>query len=163
MDEEIPMEPAVTIFNRFSEPARRVIFWARLEAGRLGAEAIEAEHLLLGLLTEDQGYSVTPQHPRTAPWPEPFFSDETAGKLRMISGESIVPGAPKPPDVDMPLSKGAKRVLIAADHHVESAKIQLLHLLWALTSDGESAVGKLLNAQGITLEQVEAAIQKSGT
>lgn len=45
----------------------------------------------------------------------------------------------------------------------ETANLQPLHILWALTSNGESAVGKLLHAQGITVEQVEGAIQKPDT
>jgi hypothetical protein len=76
--------------------------------------------------------------------------------------ESIVPGVPKPTNLDTPLAAGAKRVLIAADHHAGTANVYLLHILWALTSDGESAVGKLLHAHSITVDQVEAAIQKSG-
>ena len=40
------------MFERFTEPARRVLFFARYEASVLGSERIHTEHLLLGLLNE---------------------------------------------------------------------------------------------------------------
>ena len=42
------------MFERYTEKARRVIFFARYEASQFGAQAIEAEHILLGLLREDK-------------------------------------------------------------------------------------------------------------
>ena len=41
------------MFERYTEKARRVIFFARYEASMFGSPCIEAEHLLLGLLRED--------------------------------------------------------------------------------------------------------------
>ena len=41
------------MFERYTERARRVIFFARQEANRFGSKAIETEHFLLGLLRED--------------------------------------------------------------------------------------------------------------
>jgi ATP-dependent Clp protease ATP-binding subunit ClpC len=40
------------MFERYTEKARRVIFFARYEASQFGAPAIEPEHLLLGLMRE---------------------------------------------------------------------------------------------------------------
>src|SRR5262249_57529942 len=45
------------MFERYTEKARRVIFFARYEASQFGAQAIEAEHILLGLLREDKQLS----------------------------------------------------------------------------------------------------------
>ncbi|HSO73523.1 MAG TPA: Clp protease N-terminal domain-containing protein, partial [Blastocatellia bacterium] len=42
------------MFERYTEKARRVIFFARYEASQFGSHAIEAEHILLGLLREDK-------------------------------------------------------------------------------------------------------------
>jgi ATP-dependent Clp protease ATP-binding subunit ClpC len=42
------------MFDRYTEKARCVIFFARYEASQFGAPAIEPEHLLLGLLKEDK-------------------------------------------------------------------------------------------------------------
>ena len=41
------------MFERYTERARRVIFFACQEANRFGSKAIETEHFLLGLLRED--------------------------------------------------------------------------------------------------------------
>ena len=42
------------MFERYTERARRVIFFARYEASLAGTEAIEPEHLLLGIAREDK-------------------------------------------------------------------------------------------------------------
>lgn len=44
---------ALRMFERYTENARRVIFFARYEASQYGSPYIETEHLLLGLLRED--------------------------------------------------------------------------------------------------------------
>lgn len=41
------------MWQRFTERARRVIFFAQEEAGRLGENCVDTEHLLLGLVRED--------------------------------------------------------------------------------------------------------------
>jgi ATP-dependent Clp protease ATP-binding subunit ClpA len=45
------------MFERFTEKARRVIFFARYEASGFGAAYVEPEHLLLGLIREDKAIS----------------------------------------------------------------------------------------------------------
>jgi ATP-dependent Clp protease ATP-binding subunit ClpA len=42
------------MFERYTEKARRTIFFARYEASQFGSVCIETEHLLLGLLREDK-------------------------------------------------------------------------------------------------------------
>jgi ATP-dependent Clp protease ATP-binding subunit ClpA len=42
------------MLERFTERARRVIFFARYEASRFGSPYIESEHLLLGIVREDK-------------------------------------------------------------------------------------------------------------
>src|SRR5512141_597128 len=43
------------MFERYTERARRVLFFARYEATQLGSTSIETEHLLLGLIREGKG------------------------------------------------------------------------------------------------------------
>jgi len=43
------------VFERYTERARRVLFFARYEASQLGSQSIETEHLLLGLIREGKG------------------------------------------------------------------------------------------------------------
>ena len=45
------------MFERYTERARRVLFFARYEAGGAGSPAIEPEHLLLALMREGKGLS----------------------------------------------------------------------------------------------------------
>jgi ATP-dependent Clp protease ATP-binding subunit ClpC len=42
------------MFERYTEGARRTIFFARYEAAQIGPAYIETEHILLGLLREDR-------------------------------------------------------------------------------------------------------------
>ena len=42
------------MFEKFTEKARRVVFFARYEASQFGSPHIETEHMLLGLLREDK-------------------------------------------------------------------------------------------------------------
>jgi ATP-dependent Clp protease ATP-binding subunit ClpC len=43
------------MFERFTESARRTMFFARFEVSDLGGRAIEVEHFLLGILRADSG------------------------------------------------------------------------------------------------------------
>ena len=43
------------MFERYTERARRVVFFARYQASQFGSRIIETEHFLLGLMTEDKG------------------------------------------------------------------------------------------------------------
>src|SRR5438105_12449810 len=47
------------MFERYTERARRVLFFARYEASELGNRSIEPEHLLLGLIREGKGLTNT--------------------------------------------------------------------------------------------------------
>ena len=49
-----PAAREISMFERYTEKARRVIFFARYEASQFGSPYIETEHLLLGLLREDK-------------------------------------------------------------------------------------------------------------
>jgi ATP-dependent Clp protease ATP-binding subunit ClpC len=44
------------MFERFTEKARRAVFFARYEASQYGNSYIETEHLLLGLWREDLAF-----------------------------------------------------------------------------------------------------------
>src|SRR2546422_2750968 len=51
-----------TMFERYTEKARRVIFFARYEASQYGAAFIESEHLLLGLLRDRKSTRLNSSH-----------------------------------------------------------------------------------------------------
>ena len=50
LDKTQPVLTVALMFERYTEKARRVIFFARYEASQFGSPYIETEHLLLGLL-----------------------------------------------------------------------------------------------------------------
>src|SRR5918911_1616126 len=52
------------MFERYTERARRVIFFARYEASQFGSTTIETEHLLLGLIREEKCVAAEILHER---------------------------------------------------------------------------------------------------
>ncbi len=88
------------MFDRFTESASRVVFWARGEASRRGNGAIAPEHLLLGILRED-------------PLALKRFglSAATIASLREKI-HNLLPECAIPTSVDMPLTASARSVLL---------------------------------------------------
>lgn len=68
------------MFERYTEPSRRAIFYSRYMALQAGSQAIETEHLLLGLLRADM---VLAQRFLGSPW-----AAEKSGK-RLSGGTSF--------------------------------------------------------------------------
>jgi ATP-dependent Clp protease ATP-binding subunit ClpA len=159
------------MFSSFSGTARRMVFWARYEAGRVGADSIELEHLLLGFLTEDQAESEAQfRNFRGVDDPRPvkidiedseprFLSAETASSLRARLLERAPAGEPKPPHGDMPISKAVNAAFKAALKHAAGANVTRLRLLLGIMkADETSAAARYLAESGVSREQVEKAI-----
>ena len=72
------------MFERYTEKARRVIFFARYEASQFGSPCIETEHLLLGLLREDKALV------RSLVDGVPFLRIETFTATTQKKGASVV-------------------------------------------------------------------------
>src|SRR5262249_33437829 len=89
------------VFERFTEEARRLIFFARYEGGRFGAPAIDTEHLLLGLLREGKGRASTLLASRGIPF----------SSLRIEVESSVTRLSPGSTTVEIPLSSAARRAL----------------------------------------------------
>src|SRR5581483_1927893 len=97
------------MFERFTEHARRIIFFARYEASRFGSAYIEPEHLLLGILRE--GKVVL----------RPFFTERGALEQFRQEIEAALPkGQPSSTSVDLPLSREAKSGLAFAAEEAQS-------------------------------------------
>src|SRR5436305_1691335 len=107
------------MFERYTEIARRVIFFARYEAAETGSPYIECDHLVLGMLREQ-----TPAREQLDP-----------AELDRIRQEIVLPFAGRPKQstsVDLPLSLDAKRALMYAAEEAErlrSSHIEPGHLL----------------------------------
>ncbi|HEV2707345.1 MAG TPA: Clp protease N-terminal domain-containing protein [Pyrinomonadaceae bacterium] len=146
------------MFERYTEKARRVIFFARYEASQLGTPAIEPEHLLLGLLREDKTLT---SH---------FFSRVPGATLDTVREEiksRLPPGEAISTSVELPLSQSAKRALAYA--HEESERLQhrhigTEHLLLGLLREETSMAAELLHRRGLRLDSVRAEVARaSGT
>jgi hypothetical protein len=122
------------MFERLTEKARRVIFFARYEASHYASPYIDTEHLLLGLLREEKSVSL---------W-IPKVQPEI---IRQRIDAATERRSPTPTNVDLPLSTEAKRVLVfAADEadRLANKHIGTEHLLLALLDEDESFAAGLL-------------------
>src|ERR1051325_4844109 len=97
------------MFERYTEKARRVIFFARYEASQFGATQIEAEHILLGLVREDKTLT------------HRFFhrSHINFESIRREVEDRTVLRERLSTQVDLPLAGEAKRVLAFAAEESE--------------------------------------------
>src|SRR5262245_50219266 len=142
------------MFERYTEKARRVIFFARYEASQFGASAIEPEHILLGLLREDKGLT-------NRFFPRQAGSIESIRKEieeRLGVNEKVSVG------VDMPLSPPAKRVLGYAQEESERLQHRYIgteHLLLGLLREEKSLAAEILYERGLRLNQIREELSRS--
>ncbi len=135
------------MFERYTEKARRVIFFARYEASQFGSPYIETEHLLLGLLREDK--ALTNRFLRS-----PHTSIESIRK--QIEGRTTVREKVST-SVDLPLSQECKRVLACAAEEAERLQhkhIGTEHLLLGLLREEKSFAAEILHERGLRLSTI---------
>lgn len=131
------------MFERYTERARRVIFFSRYEASQYGSPRIETEHLLLGFFRVNK--ALTRRLLRTT-------STQALSKeieARTIREAKIVTS------VDLPLSNQGKRVLAYAAEEAERMQDKHIgseHLLLGLLREKGSLAADLLTSHGVTLE-----------
>lgn len=129
------------MFERYTERARRVVHLARYMAGRVGGINIETEHLLLGLLREDQSLG---NRFLGSPWAgeDVWKKIQQSKPLReKISGP-----------VDMPLSNESKRALAFAAEEADllsSKPIRTEHILLGLLRHEECFAAQILREFGV--------------
>ena len=97
------------MFERYTERARRVIFFARYEASQFGSTTIETEHLLLGLIREDK--NLTNRFLRNHSSIE-SIRKEIEGRTTIREKVST--------SIDLPLSNECKRILAYAAEEAEA-------------------------------------------
>jgi len=143
------------MFERYTEKARRVIFFARYEASQYGSSYIETEHLLLGLLREDHALSRRVLG-SGGTFKDLVFSASSIDSIRHKISERGMLGAKLPTSVDLPLSNESKRVLAYAAEEAERLAhrhIGTEHLLLGLLREKKSFAAQLLNEEGVVLER----------
>ncbi len=143
------------MFERYTEKARRVIFFARYEASQYGSPYIETEHLLLGLLREDHALSRRILG-AGGTFKDLVFSESSIDVIRHKISERGMLGEKLPTSVDLPLSNESKRVLACAAEEAERLghrHIGTEHLLLGLLREKKGFAAQLLNEEGVVLER----------
>jgi uncharacterized protein (TIGR03435 family) len=139
------------MFNRFTQRALQVLFFARSEVGQLGSSAVEPEHLFLGLLDEGTGLG-SRILARTGVAPDDFRSDIVG---RLIGREKVSESE------DIPFSASCDRALQYAAEEADrllQGYIGTEHLLLGLLREERSLVAEVLAARGLRIEKVREAI-----
>ena len=130
------------MFERYTERARRALFFARSEVSELGGRTIETEHLLLGLLR--QAKALTGDILDRAQ----LSADSVRAGMRSHTGQEKVSTA-----VEIPFSEETKRILqwtaTEADR-LGHNYIGTEHLLLGILCEPETAAGQILTAHGLT-------------
>lgn len=141
------------MFERYTEKARRVIFFARYEASQFGSPCIETEHLLLGLLREDKALALR------------FLGTTSSESIRkQIEAHTIVRDK-IPTSVDLPLSHECKRVLA---YGAEEAKrldhehVGTEHLLLGLLREEKCFAAAILHGHGLQCVLVRDKVASGG-
>jgi ATP-dependent Clp protease ATP-binding subunit ClpA len=132
------------MFGRYSERARRVLFFSRYELGQLGGSAIEPAHVLLGLLRDSKGI-----HQLCANW------NIQLGELRLKIEQHVTRGEKLPTSVEIPFAEATKRVLNFAAEEADRLlhhDIEPEHLLLGLLRENDPVAAASLVAYGIGLD-----------
>src|SRR5437867_743031 len=143
------------MFERYTDRARQVIFFARYDASTLASSLIDTEHLLLGLLREEAGITGKIFKRRKLTYEIVRREIEARGRLP----------APTSTSVDMPLSAEAKLVLQHASveaGRMEAPHIDTEHLLLGLLSESDCLAADILTSKGLRLEDVREEIRLQG-
>ena len=139
-------------FEKFSERARRVLTLAQEEAQHLNHSYIGTEHILLGLLREEEGVAAKVL----------TNLGVSLGKVR--SGvEFIIGQGDKPSSSEIGLTPRAKRVIELAIDEARTLGHNYIgteHLLLGLLHEGGGVAAGVLDSFNITLEQVRAETQR---
>jgi ATP-dependent Clp protease ATP-binding subunit ClpC len=141
------------MFEKYTEKARRVIFFARYEASQFGSSYIETEHLLLGLLREDK--ALTNRFLRA------HASIESIRK--QIEGRTTIKEKVST-SVDLPLSQECKRVLAYAQEEAErlsNKHIGTEHLLMGLLREEKSFAAEILHERGLRLSALREELNRA--
>ncbi|HEX5108465.1 MAG TPA: Clp protease N-terminal domain-containing protein [Vicinamibacterales bacterium] len=135
------------MFERYTELARRVLFFARYEASQLGSINIETEHLLLGLLRQGKGLA------------SQLFArfNVSLNAVRQDIEGRVVFHERVSTSVEIPFAPETKRVLqFAADEadRLNHNYIGTEHLLLGLLREEQCQAAMVLKNLGLTLADV---------
>ncbi|MER3403708.1 MAG: ATP-dependent Clp protease ATP-binding subunit ClpC [Armatimonadota bacterium] len=138
------------MWQRFTERARKVIFYAQEEAQRLGESQVSTEHLLLGLVRESDSVAAR-------------ILDRLGVSLQRIRNEvdRFAQRGDARPTQEMSLTSRAKRVIdLAYDEarQLNNNYIGTEHLLLGLIREGEGLAARVLHKLGVDLERARREV-----
>ncbi len=141
------------MFERYTEKARRVIFFARYEASQYGSPYIETEHLLLGLMREDKALA------------NRFLRQQ--GSIESIRKEieaRITIRERISTSVEVPLSAECKRILNMAAEEAERLGVKHVateHLLLGILREEKCFGAEILMERGLRLSALREELART--
>ncbi len=138
------------MWQRFTERARKVVFYAQEEAQKFGEGYVSTEHLLLGLVRESDSVAAR-------------VLEKLGVSLNRIRSEveKQLPRGDARPSQDMTLTPRAKRVIdLAYDEarNLNNNYIGTEHLLLGLIREGDGLAGRVLAKLGVELEKARREV-----
>ena len=138
------------MWQRFTERARRIVFFAQEEAEHLGENHVSTEHLLLGLTRENDSVAARVLDRLGV----------SLGRVRDELERQVARGDGRSGE-DIALTPRAKRVIdLAYDEARQFGHIYIgtEHLLLGLIREGEGLAGRILSKLGVDLERARQAV-----
>jgi ATP-dependent Clp protease ATP-binding subunit ClpC len=142
------------MFERYTERARRVIFFARYEALQYGSQNIAPEHILLGLMREDKTISARFF---------PYRHNLTVDAVRREVEERIVLRERIPQSVELHLASETKKILFFANDESRNLKNRHIgpeHLLLGLVRQENSIAAEILFSYGLRIQDVRDEVSR---
>jgi len=138
------------MWQRFTERARKVVFFAQEEAQKFGEGYVSTEHLLLGLVRESDSVAAR-------------VLEKLSVSLSRIRQEveKQLPRGDARPSQDMTLTPRAKRVIdLAYDEarNLNNNYIGTEHLLLGLIREGDGLAGRVLAKLGVELDRARREV-----
>src|SRR6184192_1351604 len=138
------------MWQRFTERARRVVFFAQEDAACLGENYVGTEHILLGLIRESDSVAARILDRVGVP----------LGRLRADVERQVTRGHGNLGQ-DMQLTPRAKRVIDLAYEEARQLNNNYIgteHLLLGLIREGDGLAARVLVKQGADLERVRREV-----
>jgi ATP-dependent Clp protease ATP-binding subunit ClpA len=141
------------MFERYTERAKRVIFFARYEASQFGSMSIESHHMLLGLIREDKDLA------------KRFFPTSLSiTDLREKIRATVEVHEKISTSIDLPLSQECRRILAYANEEAQSLNHRWIgteHILLGVLREDSCVAARILTEQGMRLDSLREQLARS--
>jgi ATP-dependent Clp protease ATP-binding subunit ClpA len=140
------------MFERYTERARRVIFFARYEASQFGSTTIETEHFLLGLIREDKNLTNRFRHNSSS---LDSIRSEVERRTTILEKVST--------SIDLSLSHECKRILAYSAEEAQRLNhrhIGTEHLLLGILREEKCLAAQILRESGLHLDTIREELAR---